>query len=460
MGEAAWERAATDDEIARMCALLDEGLRHGALGLSVNHFDKDRRLRLVPGFFADDEEYRRAARRARPPPRPHVPGDHPLQRPRALPHRRRALRPSLSRAVVCAGSGPASRPTCSSATSREPDLGPPPASRRRRWRLLAQHRVQAARTVLRLRALHRVPARPGVERDDQRPRGRQDARSLADPAWRARARHEWDDRPHVATARVDRPTVAHLRDLRDGRRSARHLARRLRREERLCTSPMPSPSGCCAMASARSLVGTPDELDEAAVVAAAARSAHAHQHQRHRRAPAAVLRRRPERAPAHALRPRHRSAHDRGGRALPHRSHGRRSSASPTGARSRPVRSATSRCSPSTRSSCDRRSAVHDVPHGSWRFTRPPAGFRATIVGGVPDLARRCLHGRPPRHGAHGADTFLTLRVDRQLAVSRRRRSPRWPRRRGASAAHPAARGRRRCRPPPPRDRDPRTGRS
>ncbi|HEX7096781.1 MAG TPA: amidohydrolase family protein, partial [Acidimicrobiales bacterium] len=57
MGDAAWERAATDDEIRRMCELLDEGLRHGALGLSANHFDKDRKLRLVPGFHADDKEY-------------------------------------------------------------------------------------------------------------------------------------------------------------------------------------------------------------------------------------------------------------------------------------------------------------------------------------------------------------------------------------------------------------------
>jgi N-acyl-D-aspartate/D-glutamate deacylase len=26
----------------------------------------------------------------------------------------------------------------------------------------------------------------------------------------------------------------------------------------------------------------------------------------------------------------------------------------------------------------------YDVPHGTWRFTRPPAGFRATVVGGTP----------------------------------------------------------------------------
>ena len=31
-----------------------------------------------------------------------------------------------------------------------------------------------------------------------------------------------------------------------------------------------------------------------------------------------------------------------------------------------------------------REERVHDVPHGTWRFTRPPAGFRATIAAGTP----------------------------------------------------------------------------
>src|SRR5581483_10024450 len=26
----------------------------------------------------------------------------------------------------------------------------------------------------------------------------------------------------------------------------------------------------------------------------------------------------------------------------------------------------------------------YDVPHGTWRFTRPPAGIRATVVAGTP----------------------------------------------------------------------------
>jgi N-acyl-D-aspartate/D-glutamate deacylase len=34
---------------------------------------------------------------------------------------------------------------------------------------------------------------------------------------------------------------------------------------------------------------------------------------------------------------------------------------------------------------------VHDLPDGSWRFSRPGAGFRATVVGGVPTV----LDGEP-----------------------------------------------------------------
>jgi N-acyl-D-amino-acid deacylase len=56
MGRAAWERAATDDEIAAIAALLDDALRSGSLGLSSNWFDTDRRRDLVPSRLADDRE--------------------------------------------------------------------------------------------------------------------------------------------------------------------------------------------------------------------------------------------------------------------------------------------------------------------------------------------------------------------------------------------------------------------
>jgi N-acyl-D-aspartate/D-glutamate deacylase len=34
---------------------------------------------------------------------------------------------------------------------------------------------------------------------------------------------------------------------------------------------------------------------------------------------------------------------------------------------------------------------THDLPDGSWRFTRPGAGFRATVVAGTPTV----LDGEP-----------------------------------------------------------------
>ena len=34
---------------------------------------------------------------------------------------------------------------------------------------------------------------------------------------------------------------------------------------------------------------------------------------------------------------------------------------------------------------------AHDLPDGGWRFTRPSAGFRATVVGGTPTV----LDGQP-----------------------------------------------------------------
>jgi N-acyl-D-aspartate/D-glutamate deacylase len=56
MGEAAWERAATPEEIAAMAAELDRALAAGAIGLSFSLYDKDRQGRWVPSCLADDAE--------------------------------------------------------------------------------------------------------------------------------------------------------------------------------------------------------------------------------------------------------------------------------------------------------------------------------------------------------------------------------------------------------------------
>ena len=57
MGQAAWERAATPDEIGQMCALLDDALKAGAMGLSSNYLDYDKHERPLPSQRADDAEY-------------------------------------------------------------------------------------------------------------------------------------------------------------------------------------------------------------------------------------------------------------------------------------------------------------------------------------------------------------------------------------------------------------------
>jgi N-acyl-D-amino-acid deacylase len=58
MGTEAWDRAATDAEIGRMCELLQDALGAGALGLSSNLMDHDKHDRPVPSKQADEREWR------------------------------------------------------------------------------------------------------------------------------------------------------------------------------------------------------------------------------------------------------------------------------------------------------------------------------------------------------------------------------------------------------------------
>ncbi len=57
MGNEAWERAATTEEIAQMCELLDDAMQAGAMGLSSNHLDYDKHDRPLPSQLADDAEF-------------------------------------------------------------------------------------------------------------------------------------------------------------------------------------------------------------------------------------------------------------------------------------------------------------------------------------------------------------------------------------------------------------------
>ncbi len=58
MGMDAWTKAASDEQIARMCELLDDACKAGALGLSTNQLDFDGDERPVPTFAAEDKEFR------------------------------------------------------------------------------------------------------------------------------------------------------------------------------------------------------------------------------------------------------------------------------------------------------------------------------------------------------------------------------------------------------------------
>lgn len=56
MGDDAWTRVATDDEIAQMVAVFDQAMHDGAWGLSTSFFDEDLQGRPVPSRVADDRE--------------------------------------------------------------------------------------------------------------------------------------------------------------------------------------------------------------------------------------------------------------------------------------------------------------------------------------------------------------------------------------------------------------------
>jgi N-acyl-D-amino-acid deacylase len=56
MGKESQERIATDDEIARMCALLEQAMAAGAMGFSISYVDIDEDSRPVPSRLADMRE--------------------------------------------------------------------------------------------------------------------------------------------------------------------------------------------------------------------------------------------------------------------------------------------------------------------------------------------------------------------------------------------------------------------
>jgi len=58
MGDDAWERPATDDEVEEMALVLETSMTAGAFGFSTSTFDEDSRNRPVPSRLADESDMR------------------------------------------------------------------------------------------------------------------------------------------------------------------------------------------------------------------------------------------------------------------------------------------------------------------------------------------------------------------------------------------------------------------
>ena len=218
--------------------------------------------------------------------------------------------------------------------------------------------------------------------------------TLADLAWRDRARHDWDDRPKSTTARVDRPHTLLFAISETGAGplgiSLADHAERLGLHVSDALAEWLLANGINS-----SLVGTPDELDEPDVVAllrssstltnindsgahlqlfcGAGQNVYLLTHYVRDTGQLEI-----EEA-VHALTGRSADflgLHDRGVIEP-----GRLGDLAVFGLDEIEMR-------PEIR--------AHDVPHGTWRLTRPPAGFRATVVRGTPTWLDGAATGARP----------------------------------------------------------------
>ena len=207
--------------------------------------------------------------------------------------------------------------------------------------------------------------------------------TLADPAWRDRARTEWDHRTRSSLSRVDRPDEMILAISETGAGPldislAEYAAQRgLHISDALAEWVL--ANGIRSI-----MVGTPERLDEDDVVAAlreprtvsptsttAARTCSCS------RVPARTSTcSRTTSATRPAQRSRRRSTCSPGAR--------RGSSGCTTAASIAPGKAGDLAVFALDEIELQREERRYDVPHGTWRFTRPPAGFRATVVAGTP----------------------------------------------------------------------------
>ena len=392
MGPDAWTRAATAEEIAEMCAVLDEGLAAGALGLSINHFDRDRALRLVPGYFADDAEYLALFR---------VVADH---KPATVQMITRFNDPELSISdaerfgELVRDSGVRAQYTGIPFNERDDD-------RRDEWWAL-HDRLQSAGAdmwpMVNCKPLapffgfesslvfQRVPAWNEVINGPTELK----LSTLGDPAWRDQARTDWDNRTRSSLSRIDRPaemilTISEtgagplgisLQDLSD--QTGLHISDAL-------------ADWVIANGLASQMMGIPERLSEADVVKAL-------------RDPHMVFNINDSGA--------HLQLFSAAGEHLYMLTHYVRDAGLITieeGVHALTGRTAdffglTDRGVIATVKVADivvfrleelelrPEERAYDVPHGTWRFTRAPAGFRATITAGVPTWINGASTGARP----------------------------------------------------------------
>ncbi|GAA4998138.1 N-acyl-D-amino-acid deacylase family protein [Uniformispora flossi] len=201
--EAAWKRAATAEEIARMAELLDEALANGAIGMSTNTFDKDRYLEVVPTRLAEDAEFEALVDTL---------AKHPgatLQMINKFNDLDRIEEDVLRFARICKERGVRGQWAAIPSTNIEAEM---------RVKTIALHERLRAEGVDFWGQMGHVPLEPyfNFERSltfQRVPAWNEMINSpaetklatLADPAWRDRARAEWDARERAATSRIDRP---------------------------------------------------------------------------------------------------------------------------------------------------------------------------------------------------------------------------------------------------------------
>ena len=265
MGAAAWERAATPEEVRQMCTVLDEGLTVGALGLSLNFFDRDRQLRLVPGFFADDAEllalFRVVAR--------HRPAtvqcitrfndrDHDVADAERMARLLKAAGvrgqwPGIPMNVRDADHRPALWDVHHRIQAQGADL----------WPAVAFKPLAPFFSFERSIVFQRVPAWNAWVNG---PAGSKLA-TLADPAWRDRARADWDNRTRSSLSRLDRPHEMILAESETGAGPTGISLADYAEQHQLHISDALA-EWVLANGVGSLMVGVPEQLDEAEIVRA------------------------------------------------------------------------------------------------------------------------------------------------------------------------------------------------